>query len=158
MYQIGDKIVYPMYGAGVIKDIEEKEILGETRSYYIFQMDHSNMQVMIPQGKTDGLGIRGVVDSDTLEQVLEIIFDGEPDLSVNRHQRYHLNVKKLKSGDIFENAQVIRDLVYLRKQQKISTQDKSLLDNALQILTSELILVKGLTEEQATEMLNKKIS
>ncbi|UOE92552.1 MULTISPECIES: CarD family transcriptional regulator [Bacillaceae] len=158
MYQVGDKIVYPMYGAGVIKDIEEKEILGETKSYYIFHMDHSNMQVMIPTGTTSNLGIRQVVDSETLEQVLDIIFDGEPDMSVNRHQRYHLNVKKMKSGDIFESAQVIRDLIHLKSQQKISTQDKSMLDNALQILTSELILVKGISEEEASEILNKKIS
>ncbi|WP_096200657.1 CarD family transcriptional regulator [Bacillus sp. FJAT-45350] len=155
MFEIGDKVVYPMYGAGIIKDIEEKEILGEKQQYYIFNMTHSNMEVSIPMGNSSNLGIREVVDDETIENVLSVFTDGEPDMTVNRHQRYHSNMKRMKSGDIQEVAHVIRDLMMLSKDKKIGTEDKNMLDNALQILTSELILVKEITQEEATELINE---
>lgn len=158
MFQVGDKVVYPMHGAGIIKDIEEKEILGEKQTYYIFSMSHSNMQVMIAKGKTTNLGIREVVDSETIENALKVIHEGEPDLSINRHQRFQSNMKKMKSGDIFEAAQVIRDLMFLSKNNKIGTEDKIMLDNARQIFISELILVKNMTQEDANELLNEVVN
>lgn len=158
MYQIGDKVVYPMYGAGEIKDIEEKEILGEKHTYCVFNMTHSNMQVMFPIEKTETLGIREIVDQETLEKALQLLADmEEPDLSVNRHQRFHINKNKMKSGDIFQGVQVIRDLMYFSRNKKISTEDKNMLDNALQILTSELIYVKGFSSEEASEFIDNLI-
>lgn len=158
MFQVGDKIVYPMHGAGVIEDIEEREILGETQQYYVLNLSHSTMQVMVPMEKTSIIGIREVVDPDTLEKALLILHDGEPDDSVNRHQRYHLNMKKMKTGDICESAQVIRDLMFLNKNKKLGTEDKFMLDNARRIFISELILVKGFEEEQAIEFLDNAIN
>ncbi len=158
MFQVGDKIFYPMYGAGVIEDIEEKEILGEKQLYYIFNVSHNNMQVMIPMGKTENLGIREVVDSDTLEEALKVFEEDEVELNDNRHQRYHLNVKKMKSGDIHQGVQVIRDLAYLSKNKKISSEDKMMLDKAVNIFTSEVVLVKGINEEQASEYLDAFIN
>ena len=158
MFQVGDKIFYPMYGAGVIEDIEEKEILGEKQLYYIFNVSQNNMQVMIPLGKTENLGIREVVDSDTLENALKVFAEEDPELNDNRHQRYHLNVKKMKSGDIHQGVQVIRDLTYLSKTKKISSEDKMMLDKAMNILTSELLLVKGFDEEQASEFLDNYLN
>jgi CarD family transcriptional regulator len=155
LFQIGDKIVYPMHGAGVIEAIEEKEILGEKRLYYV--MNFRNMQVMFPIGKTSNIGIRQVVDSDILENVLTIFNHGESDPTPNQNQRYRINMKKMMSGDIYEGAQVIRDLIRIGKKRVLATGDKKMLDNAQQILISELVLVKGIAEEQAANLLNQVI-
>ena len=113
---------------------------------------------MIPMGKTENLGIREVVDSDTLEEALKVFEEDEVELNDNRHQRYHLNVKKMKSGDIHQGVQVIRDLAYLSKNKKISSEDKMMLDKAVNIFTSEVVLVKGINEEQASEYLDAFIN
>lgn len=158
MFQIGDKIFYPMHGAGVIEAIEEKEILGENQLYYVVNISLRNMQVMIPLGKTVNLRIRQVVDPDILENVFTFFHHGETDSTVNHKQRHRTNMNKIKSGDIYEGAEVIRDLMRLDKKKKLGTGEKNMLDNARQILISELVLVKGIAQEQAVHLLNQVIN
>lgn len=154
MYQIGDKIVYPMHGAGVIEAIEEKDVLGKKQLYYVTRI--KDMQVMFPMGSK--IGIRHVVDLDTLEDVLTS-FSFEPeDQILNPSQRYRSNMDKIKTGNVFKGAQVVRDLISLSKTRTLSASDKTVLDNARQILISELMLVKGIDEEQATDLLEEVIS
>jgi CarD family transcriptional regulator len=154
MFQVGDKIVYPMHGAGVIECIEEKEILGDRQLYFV--MNLKNMKVSFPM-ETD-LGIRQVVDSDILEDVLSAFNHGESNPILNPNQRYRSNMNKMRSGDIYEGAQVIRDLIRMGKKRALATGDKIMLDNARQILVSELVLVKGIELEQAVDMLNDVIN
>lgn len=156
LFQVGDKIVYPMHGAGVIEAIEEKEILGEKQLYYV--INFTNLQVMFPMEKKSDLGIRQVVDSDILENVLTIFRHGESDPTLNHNQRARLNMSKMKSGDIYEGAQVIRDLMRISKKKALATGDKVMLGNARQILISELVLVKGIDQEQAVDLLNQAIN
>lgn len=154
MYQIGDKIVYPMHGAGVIEAIEEKDVLGKKQLYYVTRI--KDMQVMFPMGSK--IGIRHVVDLDTLEDVLTS-FSFEPeDQILNPSQRYRSNMDKIKTGNVFKGAQVVRDLISLSKTRTLSASDKTVLDNARQILISELMLVKGIDEEQAADLLEQVIS
>ncbi len=157
MFEIGDKIFYPMHGAGVIEAIEEKEILGERQLYYIMKMPFRNIQLMIPMEKTSNFRIRRLVDSTTLEDVLACFHQGETDSTINKTQRYRNNIVKLKSGDIYEGAQVIRDLCRLNKKKTLGTDDKAMLHQAQQFLISELVYVKGIKEEQAVDLLNKVI-
>jgi CarD family transcriptional regulator len=154
MFQVGDKIVYPMHGAGVIECIEEKEILGDKQLYFV--MNLKNMKVSFPM-ETD-LGIRQVVDSDILEDVLSAFNHGESNPILNPNQRYRSNMNKMRSGDIYEGAQVIRDLIRMGKKRALATGDKIMLDNARQILVSELVLVKGIEQEQAVDILNDVIN
>jgi CarD family transcriptional regulator len=155
MFQIGDKIFYPLYGAGIVEAIEEKEILGEKEFYYILNMTLRKLQVMIPIRKTDNLDIRDVVDADILEDVLSQFHQGEPVPTVNPYkQRQRINKDKMKSGDIFEGVEVIRDLMHLNKKKALGTEDKNMLDHARQMLISELVLVKGLDPGQAAELIN----
>jgi CarD family transcriptional regulator len=154
MFQVGDKIVYPMHGAGVIECIEEKEILGDRQLYFV--MNLKNMKVSFPM-ETD-LGIRQVVDSDILEDVLSAFNHGESNPILNPNQRYRSNMNKMRSGDIYEGAQVIRDLIRMGKKRALATGDKIMLDNARQILVSELVLVKGIELEQAVDILNDVIN
>lgn len=158
MFQIGDKIFYPMHGAGVIEQIEEKEMLGEKQKYYIFNMPHRNMQCMIPIGKTEKLSIREVVDNETLDKVFHTLREGEPDTNVHRHQRYNIYLNKMKTGDIFDCAEVIRDLVSIGKDKTLSSNDKTMLNTARQILVSEVVLVKGIDEETANELIDDIIN
>lgn len=155
MFEIGEKIFYPMYGAGIVEAIEEKEILGKRQSYYILNMTLSNLQVMIPTANTVHLEIREVVDSAILENALALFHRGQPhsaEDSPKLRQRIHMD--KMKSGDVYEGVQVICDLMFLNKKKKLGSADKSMLDKARQMLISELALVKGLNQEQAARLLN----
>ncbi|WP_096463219.1 CarD family transcriptional regulator [Aneurinibacillus soli] len=155
MFQIGDKIVYPMHGAGVIEAIEEKEILGEKQQYYIMKMPVGNMQVMIPMEKVSNLGIREVIDMPALEHVLQILRTDEIDVSTNWNRRFRKNMEKMRTGDIYEVADVVRDLMRRDREKGLSTGERKMLDNARQILLSELVLVKNIDEEQATTLLEQ---
>lgn len=158
MFQIGHKIHYPGYGGGIIEAIEEKEILGETQLYYVVNILHRNMQVMIPIDRTTSLGLRDIVDASEMDNVLTTFYDGETDTTVNSNQRYRANLHKIKSGNIYEGASVIRDLVRLNSKKKLGTTEKMMLDNARQILISEVILAKELSEKQATELVDRVIN
>ncbi|BAU26148.1 CarD family transcriptional regulator [Aneurinibacillus soli] len=155
LFQIGDKIVYPMHGAGVIEAIEEKEILGEKQQYYIMKMPVGNMQVMIPMEKVSNLGIREVIDMPALEHVLQILRTDEIDVSTNWNRRFRKNMEKMRTGDIYEVADVVRDLMRRDREKGLSTGERKMLDNARQILLSELVLVKNIDEEQATTLLEQ---
>lgn len=158
MFEIGDKVFYPMHGAGIIEAIEEKEILGNKQLYYIMSLPHKNMQVMLPKEKISSQGIRKVVDIDIMEDVLTSFHRGETDLTINHIQRHRINMSKIKSGDIYEGAEVIRDLVFISKTKNLGTEDRNILNNAQQILISELVLVKGIAQEQAADLLDQVIN
>lgn len=96
LFQIGDNIVYPMHGAGIIKAIEEKEISGEKRQYYVIKMSASNMEVMIPMGKILSSNIRPVTDIKALTNIIDIFQHGESDRLLTWKQRYKLNTDKIK--------------------------------------------------------------
>lgn len=158
MFQIGDKIFYPMQGGCIITAIEERDILGETQLYYMMNILHRNMQVSIPVDKIETLGIRPVVKPDLLDDVLTTFHDGETDTSCRDNQRHRRDIGKLKSGDIYEGAEVIRDLIRIANRKKLGITDKNMLDNARQILLSEVVLVKNIPLEQASDLLDQVIN
>lgn len=158
MFQVGDKIFYPTQGGGIIQAIEEREVLGKAGMYYIVQILHRNMQVMIPVDKTDMLGIRPIVELEELDNVLSTFYDGETDTTSNDSQRQRKNMTKIKSGDIYEGAEVIRDLMRISSKKRLGMTDKNMLDAARQILISEVVLVKGIPQEQASELLDRFIN
>lgn len=157
MFAIGDKIFYPVHGAGVIEAIEEREILGEKHQYYVLSMLLRELQIMVPTRNISNLRIRKVVDLDILDNVLAIFDEQEPDIMANTMQRQRINQDKIKSGDIFEGAEVIRDLASIERKRVLGSADKTMLDNALQIMISELVLVKDISTEQASTLLNNAI-
>ncbi|PRS99231.1 transcription factor YdeB [Bacillus thuringiensis] len=148
MFQIGDNIVYPMHGAGIIEAIEEKEFSGEKQQYYVIKMSIRNMQVMIPTGKILSSSIRPVTDILALKHIIHIFQHGESDELLPWKQRYKVNTDKIKTGEIQEGAEVVRDLMRMKKEKALNTSDKKMLDNAHEFLISELGLIKGITENQ----------
>ncbi|SFK49172.1 transcriptional regulator, CarD family [Halobacillus dabanensis] len=127
MYQIGDNIVYPMHGVGIIKAIEEKEISGKKQQYYVIKMLISNMQVMIPTGKILSSSIRPVTDIIALKHIIHIFQHGGSDKLLPWKQRYKVNTDKIKTGKIQEGAEVVRDLMRIKKEKELNTSEKKCL-------------------------------
>ena len=153
MYNIGDKIVYPMHGAGVIESIEEKEILGNKQKYYIMKMPIGDMKVMIPMASVEEIGIRQVIDQKQAEGVIQIFQCDKTDMSSNWNKRYRENMVKIKSGNIFEVANVVKNLMCRDKEKGLSTGERKMLNSAKQILISELVLAKDMQQEEVEGLL-----
>jgi CarD family transcriptional regulator len=148
LFQIDDTIVYPMHGVGIIKAIEEKEISGKKQQYYVIKMLIGNMQVMIPAGKILNSNIRPVTDISAIKHIINIFQNGESDRLLPWKQRYKLNTDKMKTGNIQECTEVVRDLLRIKKEKVLNTSEKQMLDNAHKFLISELGLIKGITDHQ----------
>lgn len=157
-FNIGDKVVYPMHGAGIIEAIEEKEVLGEKHRYYIMKLPIGEMKVMIPMDNVSEIGLRQIIDDDGVEQVYHILRGEVSKMSQNWNRRYRANMEKIKSGDIFEVAEVVRNLAIRDREKGLSTGERKMLDNARQILISELVLAQDSTEEQVEGSLNELLS
>lgn len=158
MFSIGDKIVYPMHGAGVIESIEEKEILGEKKSYYVMKMPVGDMKVMIPINNVDCIGIRDIInrnDADKVFKSLEISCDEQ---TANWNKRYRENMIKIKSGDVFEVAEVVKSLVSRERHKGLSTGERKMLNSAKQILISELVLAKNMNPMDVEDIINTRIT
>ncbi|MFQ6338493.1 CarD family transcriptional regulator [Bacillus sp. AF62] len=148
MFQIGDNIVYPMQGAGIIKAIEEKEIAGKKQQYYVIKMSANNMEIMIPEGKILNSNIRPVTDIKALLHIIDIFLHGESDRLLTWKQRYKVNTDKIKTGKMQEGAEVVHDLMRIQKEKALNASEKKMLDNAHEFLISELGLIEGITENQ----------
>ncbi|MGN1351285.1 MAG: CarD family transcriptional regulator [Clostridia bacterium] len=157
MFNIGDKVVYPMHGAGVIEGIEEKNILNEKQSYYIIKMP-GEVKVMIPTAKAEDVGVRDIIDSETAGKVFKVLETDSTEMSMNWNKRYRDNMDKMKSGDIYEVADVVRNLSFKQKEKGLSTGEKKMLLNAKQILVSELTLAQNLNQDQVEETVNNTIN
>lgn len=154
MFDVGDKVVYPMHGAGVIEGIEEKEILGEKKKYFVMRMPIGDMKVMVPMENVDHIGLRQVVGNEAVNRVMDIMGEREIDLQSNWNQRYRANMDKMKSGDIYELADVVRNLMIRDRSKGLSTGERKMLDQAKQILISELALVKDMDSKEVFSMLD----
>lgn len=157
MFQIGDKVLYPMQGTGIIEAIEEKEVLGKSELYYLLNMSQVKMQIMIPLGKAETLGIRQIVNPDILDNVLTEFHLGNTDPIIYEDQRYcrDLNKSKIKTGDIYKGTEIIRDLVRKSHRNKLGAEDTTMLNNARRIFISEVMQVKGIAQEQADHLLDE---
>ena len=157
MFNVGDKIVYPMHGAGTIDAIEQKDILGEKQEYYIIKMP-GEVKVMVPTNKADQIGVRNIIDKNEANKVLEILEANETEMSNNWNKRYQENMTKMKTGSIYEIADVVRNLSYKQKEKGLSTGEKKMLNNAKQILVSELVLAEHASEPEVVQLIDNKIS
>lgn len=153
MYKIGDKIVYPMHGAGIIEAIEEKVILGENREYYVLRVPCGDMKIMIPIDKCDEIGVRPVISVAQMDDVLSILRADSTEMSSNWNRRYRENTDKLKTGDIRQVAEVVRNLLRIDRGKTLSTGEKKMLSSARQILVSEMILTSDLDPSEADKLI-----
>ena len=157
MFKVGDKIVYPLHGAGTIDAIEQKDILGEKQDYYIIKMP-GEVKVMVPIAKAEQVGVRNIIDKEEAGKVLQILEADETEMSNNWNKRYQENMLKMKSGSVYEIADVVRNLSYKQKEKGLSTGEKKMLNNAKQILVSELVLAEHATEPEVVQLIENKIN
>lgn len=141
MLTVGDRVVYPMHGAGVIEAVEEHEVMGERREYFILTMPCGGMRVMIPLDNVEHVGLREVICEAEVDEVFCTLRSAPAQACVNWNRRFNINLAKIKSGNIHEVAEVVRNLTIQDRVKKLSTGERRLLDTARQILVSELVLV-----------------
>lgn len=156
MFKVGDKVVYPMHGAGRIESIEERSILDETHQYYIIKMP-GEVKVMVPTAKAEENGLRYIIDKETAGKVIKVLEEDCTEMSDKWNKRYRDNVEKIKKGDIYEVADIVRNLVFKQKDKGLSHTEKKMLLNAKQILVSELVLAEESNVEQMEQMIDSKI-
>ena len=147
MYQIGEKIVYPMHGAGVVQAIEEKEVMGEKQSYYVLKIPTTEMKLMVPVEKAESIGVRPVISPSDIEKLFNKVKGEDEEESDNWNKRYRENLSKIKTGNSVEVAKVVKSLAHREMDKPLSTCEKKMLTNARHILVSELVLATDDKEE-----------
>ncbi len=156
MFNVGDKVVYPMHGAGTIDSIDKKNILDEEVEYINISMP-GGVKVMVPSNQASKQGLRNIISQDEVEKVFCILETDETAMSDNWNKRYRDNMDKMKSGSIYEVADVVRNLSFKQKEKGLSTGEKKMLNNAKQILVSELVLVENTTNNEMEQLVDNKI-
>ena len=157
MFKVGDKIVYPMHGAGVIETIEERAFSNEKQAYYIIKMP-GEVKVMVPTAKAEEIGVRNIIDEETAGKVINVLEQDCTEMSMKWNKRYRDNVERMKSGNVFEVADIVRNLSFKQKDKGLSTTEKKMLINAKQILVSELMLAQSKQKEEIESIVDDKIN
>ncbi len=153
VFSVGDKVVYPTHGAGVVKNIKEEKILGETKSYYVLYMPVGELKLMVPVDNVSELGMRKIIGREDANLVLDVLRDSKSRMSTNWNRRYRANMEKIKTGDINEVAIVARNLYSRDKEKGLSTGEKKMLEQAIRIIVSELALSTDTKEEEMRELI-----
>lgn len=158
VYSVGDKVVYPHHGAGKVLKKEKKEVLGEKREYLTIQILHNCMTVMVPSDSVDRAGLRKVIDEKAVRKVLKVLQEDITQMPKNWSRRFKHNREKIRTGDIFELAEVVRNLSIRDAEKGLSTGEKQMFSRAKKILASELMYARNLEEEEAEEFLESVLA
>lgn len=158
MFRVGDKVIYPHHGAAVIKGLEEKEVLGEKKKYFILRLSYGDLTLMVPADNTEEVGIRDVIKRDELDKVFKVMRSKECRMPSNWSRRFKTHVEKLRSGDIYQVAEVVRNLARREKEKGLSAGEKRMLTKARQILVSEVVFAANVKEDEAEKMLDKVLA
>jgi CarD family transcriptional regulator len=147
-FEVGDSVVYPHHGAGKVIRKEQKEVLGESREYLTIKILHNDMTVMVPTSNAAVAGLRRVIDEETVKKVLAVLQDECSEMPKNWNRRFKHNRDKIKTGDIYELAEVVRNLAIREAEKGLSTGEKQMFTRAKKILASELMYALEMNEEQ----------
>ena len=158
MFQIGDKVVHPMHGAGIIDSIVDERIDGRTQAYYVFRMPVNGLVLKIPTANSNAVGLRAVVDPDYADAVINSLADLQIDITSNWNRRYRENLDRIKSGNLYEVARVIKCLTIRESQRGLSTGERKMLHSAKQIFISEMVLAKNLPYGVIERRLNASLT
>ena len=153
MFSVGDLVVHPMHGAGVIDAIVQEKIAGSTQDYYVFKMPVGGLLLKIPTANSQAIGIRSIIQRPEAEALIAAIPSMPVEENSNWNKRYRENMARLKSGDLYEVAGVIKGLLYRERRRGLSNGERKMLHSAKQILLSELVLA----EDSGYEELEKRV-
>lgn len=157
-FQIGDKVVHPMYGAGVLESVVQRKVGGVVRDYYIMKLPERSMVVMIPTENSEEIGVRPVIDREQADRILASIPNIRVEMTSNWNHRYRENMERLKSGNLLEVAWVVKGLTQREASRGLSTGERKMLHSARQILISELVLSKSISYEGAEQALDTALA
>jgi CarD family transcriptional regulator len=158
LYEVGDKVVYPHHGAGKITSKEQREVLGQVREYLTIQILYNEMTVRVPTENADRAGLRRVIGEEEVEAVLAVLRDDGTQMPKNWNRRFKHNRDKIKTGDIFELAEVVRNLSIRDMDKGLSTGEKQMFGRAKKILASELMYARDMEEQQAVDYLDELLA
>ncbi len=147
-FEVGDSVVYPHHGAGKVLKKEMKDVLGEKREYLTIKILHNDMTVMVPTANAAVAGLRRVIDEETLQKVMALLQDQCSDMPKNWNRRFKHNRDKIKTGDIYELAEVVRNLAIREHQKGLSTGEKQMYTRAKKMLSSEMMYALDMEEER----------
>ncbi len=159
-FEVGAPIVHPIHGAGILKDIDERQVRGRLLSYYVIDFPYSDLgQVMVPVDMADKVGLRTVIEDSSIDDIFATLAESvnEEDEEENKsfHQRYRSYLEKIQSGDLCEVAKVYRRLCRRNVVKPLGTKDKSLYETARQLLVSEIVFSKDVMDSEASAMLDE---
>ena len=154
MYDVGDKVVYPHHGAGTVVKKEKREVLGEQREYLTIKILHNDMTVQVPSENADKVGLRRVIGEKDVAVVLKALTGVSTEMPKNWNRRFKYNREKIKTGDVFELAEVVRNLAIREMEKGLSTGEKQMYTRAKKILASEFMYALDKDEEGAEEYLD----
>src|SRR5215218_4240656 len=155
LYKVGDKVVYPHHGAGTVVKKETREVLGQKREYLTIRILHNDMTVQVPAENAEAVGLRPVIDEKMVEVVVKALKGGGTQMPKNWNRRFKHNRDKMKTGDVLELAEVVRNLSLRDHEKGLSTGEKQMFVKAKKILASELMYAKGMDEEEAAAWLDE---
>ena len=157
-FELGDNVVYPHHGAGKILKKENRTMLGQERVYLTIKILHNDMTVMVPSEKAAQVGLRRVIDEETVQKVLAVLADDVSEMPKNWNRRFKHNRDKIKTGDIYELAEVVRNLAVREHQKGLSTGEKQMYTRSKKILASELMYALEMDEQEAEEHLDNLLA
>lgn len=155
-FRVGDKVVYPHHGAAVIESVQERDVEGARREYWVLRLSYGDLTLMVPTDGAEEVGLRGVIPKSELDQVFKVLQSKkQAPTPSNWSRRFKGHVEKLRSGDIYQVAEVVRNLSNRDQDKGLSAGEKRMLSRARQILISELTFAAGVKEEKAESMLDE---
>ncbi|HAM03297.1 MAG TPA: CarD family transcriptional regulator [Acidimicrobiaceae bacterium] len=157
VFDIGDKVVYPHHGAAIVERREVKEAFGEKKEYLVLRLAYGDLTLMVPADNTDGVGLREVINDEEVEEVFAVLRKKEARMPTNWSRRYKNHSEKLRSGDIYQVAEVVRNLSIRDKDKGLSAGEKRMLSRARQILVSELTFALDVDEATAEKRLDEAL-
>ena len=151
-FQIGDKVIYPNHGLGIVERIEDKTILGTTCGFYHLRIAANSTTVLVPLANVDGVGLRRAIDDDEVDRLFKLLGDGKIDAQQNWKGRFKDNSEKMRTGSIYDVADVLKSLSLLSKSKSLSFREKRMLDRARFLIITE---VSEVMQEVATTIENR---
>ncbi len=158
MFNVGDKVVYPHHGAGVVEGVEERDVEGERKKYFILSLCRGDLKITVPEESTKNVGLRGIIGKSEVKSVFEVLHQGQSQMPTNWNHRYKKNRDKIRSGNAYQVAEVVRNLSIREREKGLSTGEKRMLNQARKILLSEIIYVLNIDDEKAAKMLDDVFS
>jgi CarD family transcriptional regulator len=158
LFNVGDKVVYPHHGAGVVERVETKTIEGERKKYFILSLCGGDLRITVPEESTAEVGLRSVIPKREVKSVFDVLNQEQSQMPSNWNHRYKKNRDKIRSGDVYEVAEVVRNLSIREHEKGLSTGEKRMLSQARQILLSEIIYVLNIESDKAARMLDEVFS